>query len=323
MPELTSKTDTAVAASAAVAPDALIDPGHGAEPAPGKPRSLWSDAWHDLRRSPLFLISSALILLFVLIAIVPDLFIAGQVSPRDGDLTKHFLQKPQLGHVFSAEWLGYDHQGRSIYARLLHGTRSSLIVGVSVTVLVTLIGGFLGLISGYFGGWSDSVISRLSDVFFGIPFLLAAMVILNTFAERTVTVVSLALAVVGWTQIGRVMRGSVITVKHADYVTAARALGAGTWRILFKHILPNAIAPVIVVATIALGGYITAEATLSFLGIGLTGSISWGQDIAAGKDYLRNAQFILFFPAAMLSATVLAFLMFGDAVRNALDPKTR
>ncbi|MEV0849321.1 ABC transporter permease [Streptomyces sp. NPDC049954] len=323
MPELTSKTDTAVAASAAIAPDALVATGESAEPAPGKPRSLWSDAWHDLRRSPMFVISSLLILLLVVICAEPDLFISGSVSPRDGDLTRHFLQKPQLGHVFSAEWLGYDHQGRSVYARLLHGSRASIVVGVSVTVLVTLFGGLLGLVSGYFGGWLDSLVSRITDVFFGIPFMLGAMVILNTFSERTVPVVALALAVIGWTQVARVMRGSVITVKQADYVTAAKALGSGTWRILLKHILPNAVAPVIVVATIGLGGYITAEATLSFLGIGLTDSISWGQDIAAGKDYLRNAQYILFFPAAMLSVTVLAFLMFGDAVRNALDPKTR
>ncbi|MGP4049450.1 ABC transporter permease [Streptomyces sp. 2A115] len=322
MPELApSKTDSTVAAAAATTPDAVLATEAGA--ATGKPRSLASDAWHDLRRSPMFLISSGLILLLLVIAVLPDLFIQGNVSPRDGDLSKHFLQKPELGQVFSAEWLGYDHQGRSIYARMLHGTRASLIVGIAVTVLATLFGGLFGLISGYFGGWIDAVISRITDVFFGIPFLLGAMVVLNTFANRTVWVVSLALAFLAWTTITRVMRGAVITVKQADYVVAARALGAGTWRILLKHILPNAVAPVIVVATIALGGYITAEATLAFLGIGITGEISWGQDISAGKDYLRNAQFVLFFPAAMLSVTVLAFLMFGDAVRNALDPKLR
>ncbi len=321
MPELASKTDTAVAAQAATTPDAVLATDAG--PAPGKPRSLWSDAWYDLRHNWMFLISAALILLLLIIAAVPDLFISGSVSPRDGDLTQHFLQKPELGHVFSAEWLGYDHQGRSIYAQVLHGTRASILVGVIVTVVVTLLGGLVGLISGYFGGWFDSLLSRITDVFFGVPFLLGAMVVLNTFSERSVPVVALALAVLGWTSIARVMRGSVITVKQSDYVTAAKALGAGTRRILFKHILPNAVAPVIVVATIALGGYITAEATLSFLGIGLTDSISWGQDIAAGKDYLRTAQYVLFFPAAMLSITVLAFLMFGDAVRNALDPKSR
>ncbi|GAA0651628.1 ABC transporter permease [Streptomyces thermocarboxydovorans] len=321
MPELASKTDTAVAAQAATTTDNVLATDAG--PAPGKPRSLWSDAWYDLRHNWMFLLSAGLILLLLVIAAVPDLFISGNVSPRDGDLTKHYLQKPELGHVFSAEWLGYDHQGRSIYARLLHGTRASILVGVMVTVAVTLLGGLVGLVSGYFGGWIDSVMSRITDVFFGIPFLLGAMVVLNTFAERSVPVVSLSLAVLGWTSIARVMRGSVITVKQADYVTAAKALGAGTGRILFKHILPNAVAPVIVVATIALGGYITAEATLSFLGIGLTDSISWGQDISAGKDYLRTAQYVLFFPAAMLSLTVLAFLMFGDAVRNALDPKSR
>ncbi|MEV7995380.1 ABC transporter permease [Streptomyces sp. NPDC086077] len=321
MPELVSKTDSAVAAQTATTPGAVLSAEAG--PPPGKPRSLWSDAWYDLRHNWMFLLSAGLILLLTLVAVVPDLFISGSVSPRDGDLTNHYLQKPELGHLFSAEWFGYDHQGRSIYARVLHGTRASILVGVMVTAVVTVLGGLLGLIAGYFGGWLDSLLSRTTDVFFGIPFLLGAMVVLNTFSERSVPVVSLSLAVLGWTQIARVMRGSVITVKQADYVTAAKALGAGTGRILFKHIFPNAVAPVIVVATIALGGYITAEATLSFLGIGLTDSISWGQDISAGKDYLRTAQYVLFFPAAMLSITVLAFLMFGDAVRNALDPKSR
>jgi oligopeptide transport system permease protein len=149
-------------------------------------------------------------------------------------------------------------------------------------------------------------------------------VLLNAFATRNVWSVVIALAFLGWTQLARVMRGSVITVKQSDYVVAGRALGAGTGRLMFKHILPNAIAPVIVVATIALGGYITAEATLSFLGIGLQDpTISWGIDINSAQKVIRTAPFALFFPAGMLSVTVLAFIMLGDAVRDALDPKLR
>ncbi|WP_320784914.1 ABC transporter permease [Streptomyces sp. CRN 30] len=287
-----------------------------------KTRSLWSDAWHDLRRSPMFVISAVLILLLLVMAAFPGLFTGA--SPRDADLSNHYLGEPNWSHIFRADWFGYDGQGRSIWARMVYGARASIIVSVGVTALVTLLGTLIGVLAGYFGGWLDAILFRLTDVFSGIPFMLGAMVVLTTFAERTVWVVVLALAFLGWTTIARVARGSVITIKQADYVTAAKALGASTSRILFRHILPNAIAPVIVVATIALGGYIAAEATLSYLGIGLAEpTVSWGIDVSAGKDQLRNAPHVLMMPSVMVSITVLAFLMFGEAVRNALDPKLR
>ncbi|AXE79978.1 ABC transporter permease [Streptomyces atratus] len=288
----------------------------------GKPRGLWGDAWFDLRHRPMFWISASLLALLLVIAAFPGLFTGA--DPRAGDLTNHYLQKPELGHFFQADWFGYDVQGRSIYARVIYGTRASILVGVGVTVAITIVGGLLGLLSGYFGGWLDAIISRVTDIFFGLPFLLGTMVVLNAFAERKVYVVIAALAFLGWTSICRVMRASVITAKQADYVTAARALGAGTGRMLFRHVLPNALAPTIVVATIALGGFISAEATLSYLGLGLADpTISWGIDIASGSEEIRNNVHVLLFPAGMLSLTVFAFIMLGDAVRDALDPKLR
>ncbi|SEC57687.1 ABC transporter permease [Streptomyces sp. TLI_105] len=310
--------------AAAAVEDAIAPPLVDSAPAPTqeKARSLWGDAWADLRRNPYFIVSSALIALLLLIAAWPTLFTSA--SPTAGDLVHHFLGKPELGKVGSPEWLGYDGQGRSVYARLIHGTRASIIVGIAVTAIVTVIGGIMGMIAGYFGGIVDAILSRITDIFFGIPFLLGAMVVLQSFVERTVWVVVFALAFLGWTQITRVMRGAVITVKQADYVHAAKALGAGTVRILFRHILPNAMAPVIVVSTIALGGYISAEATLSFLGLGLAApTVSWGVDISAGVAQIRVAPHILLWPSIMLSITVLAFIMLGEAVRNALDPKLR
>ncbi|MER7843676.1 ABC transporter permease [Kitasatospora sp. NPDC096077] len=289
---------------------------------PEKPRSLGSDAWHDLIRKPIFVISALLILLLIVIAIAPGLFTS--VDPRAGDLRNHYLTKPDYTHFFGADWFGYDLQGRSIYARVIYGARASVVVGICVTVGVTILGGITGMLAGYFGGWIDTIISRITDIFFGIPLLLGALVILNAFTSRTVWSVVFALVALGWTQMTRVMRGSVITIKQSDFVTAAKALGAGTGRIMFKHILPNAVAPVIVVATIALGGYIATEATLSFLGIGLQDpTISWGIDINSAQKVIRTAPFALFFPAGMLSLTVLAFIMLGDAVRDALDPKLR
>ncbi|MFH8379509.1 ABC transporter permease [Kitasatospora sp. NPDC018058] len=285
-------------------------------------RSLWADAWRDLRRRPIFLLSVALIVLLVLMAIFPWAFT--DANPRKADLVHDYLKRPDWTDFFGAGWFGYDAQGRSIYARVVYGARASITVGIFVTAAVTVLGGLTGMIAGYFGGGVDAVISRIIDIFFGIPLLLGALVLLNAFTVRTVWTVVLALAVLGWTQIARVMRGAVLTVKQADYVVAGRALGAGTGRLMFRHILPNAIAPVIVVATIALGGYIATEATLSFLGIGLQEpTISWGIDISSAQKVIRTAPYVLFFPAAALSVTVLAFIMMGDAVRDALDPKLR
>ncbi|WP_405011753.1 ABC transporter permease [Kitasatospora sp. NBC_01539] len=285
-------------------------------------RSLWGDAWRDLRRRPIFIVSSLLLVLLLLMAIVPQLFT--DTNPRAADLVNDFLKPPDWTDFFGAGWFGYDGQGRSIYARVIYGARASITVGICVTLAVTLLGGLTGMVAGYFGGVVDTVVSRITDVFFGIPLLLGALVLLNAFTTRNVWTVVIALAVLGWTQIARVMRGAVLTVKQADYVVAGRALGAGTGRLMFRHILPNALAPVIVVATIALGGYIAAEATLSFLGIGLQDpTISWGVDISSAQKVIRTAPYALFFPAAALSVTVLAFIMMGDAVRDALDPKLR
>ncbi|GAA3868870.1 ABC transporter permease [Streptomyces sedi] len=329
MPEAeATNVNKAVRASEAPEPDtAVTEDGQPAEmaasgPVPGKPRSLWSDAWHDLRRKPSFLISAAIILVLLVMAAWPGLFTS--VSPRSGDLTTSYLQKPELTHFFQPEWLGYNQQGQSIYARMIYGTRASIIIGVSVTVLVVLLGGTIGMLAGYFGGWLDALLSRITDTFMGIPFLLGAMVFLVSFDTRTVWTVTVALALLGWTTIARVMRGSVIAIKQSDYVMAARSLGAGTGRILLRHVLPNAAAPVIVVAMIALGGYITAEAVLSFLGIGLSDpAISWGGDINRAQKQIRVAPHVLLYPSILLSITILSFLMLGDAVRDALDPKLR
>ncbi|MFC8510354.1 ABC transporter permease [Streptomyces sp. NPDC057411] len=318
MPDVTK---TAAAVEDAVATPSVDAPVPAAAK-PEKTRSLWGDAWSDLRRNPYFIVSAVMIFFLLLIAAFPSLFTSA--SPTSGDLVKHFLGKPELSHIGSPEWLGYDGQGRSVYARLIHGTRASIIVGVCVTLVVTIFGGLIGMLAGYFGGWIDALLSRVTDIFFGIPFLLGAMVVLQSFTERTVWVVVGALAFLGWTQMARVMRGAVITVKQADYVHAATALGAGTSRILFRHILPNAMAPLIVVATISLGGYISAEATLSYLGLGLASpTVSWGVDISTAVDQIRVSPHILLWPSIMLSITVLAFIMLGEAVRNALDPKLR
>ncbi|MFD7231689.1 ABC transporter permease [Streptomyces sp. NPDC059881] len=282
----------------------------------GKPRSLWSDAWHDLRRNPVFIVAALVILFLVIISIWPSLIASG--NPLDCDLAKA-QQGSQPGHPF-----GFDGQGCDVYTRTVYGARTSVTVGVCATLGVALLGSVLGGFAGFFGGASDSLLSRLTDVFFAIPVVLGGLVLLSVVTSNTIWPVIGFMVLLGWPQISRIARGSVITAKQNDYVQAARALGASSSRLLLRHITPNAVAPVIVVATIALGTYISLEATLSYLGVGLRPpTVSWGIDISAASPYIRNAPHMLLWPAGALAVTVLAFIMLGDAVRDALDPKLR
>ncbi|MCX3061012.1 ABC transporter permease [Streptomyces beihaiensis] len=282
----------------------------------GKPRSLWSDAWHDLRRNPVFLVSGAIILFLVIISIWPQLIASG--NPLECHLSKA-QQGSQPGHPF-----GFDGQGCDVYTRTVHGARNSVTVGVCATLGVALLGSALGGLAGFFGGFWDGLLSRITDIFFAIPVILGGLVLLSVVTSNTVWPVVGFIVLLGWPQIARIARGAVITAKQNDYVQAARALGASNSRLLLRHIAPNAVAPVIVVATIALGTFIALEATLSYLGVGLKPpAVSWGIDISAASPYIRNAPHMLLWPAGALAITVLAFIMLGDAVRDALDPKLR
>ena len=286
-------------------------------------RSLASDAWRSMRSNPFFWISAGLIALFTLMAVFPSLFTS--TDPANAVLAKS-RELPN-----SDAWFGRDVQGYDIYARCIYGARASILVGVMCTLGTVLIGGVIGVISGYQGGWADSLMSRIGDVFFAIPLLLGAIIFLVSLPEffndnyfLIVLKVVLALVILGWPSLARLMRSSVIQVKPNDYVQAARALGASPNRIIRSHVLPNSLAPMIVVATINLGAFIAAEATLSFLGIGLQPpAISWGIQISDALVGLRTTPHMLFFPSVFLSLAVLAFIMLGDVVRDALDPKNR
>ncbi|WP_137993533.1 ABC transporter permease [Streptomyces vilmorinianum] len=305
--------------------DLAMEEGESLEKTPGgplgtgpasKPRSLWSDAWHDLRRNPVFIISGLIILFLVIIAIWPQLIAGG--DPLQCDLAKA-QEGSQPGHPF-----GFNGQGCDVYTRTVYGARASVQVGVFATLGVTILGGVLGGLAGFYGGGWDGLLSRLTDVFFAIPVVLGGLVLLSVVTSTTVWPVIGFMVLLGWPQLSRIARGSVITAKQNDYVQAARALGASNSRLLLRHITPNALAPVIVVATIALGTFISLEATLSFLGVGLKPpTVSWGIDISSASPYIRNAPHMLLWPAGALAITVLAFIMLGDAVRDALDPKLR
>ncbi|MEV0849331.1 ABC transporter permease [Streptomyces sp. NPDC049954] len=282
----------------------------------GRPRSLWSDAWRDLRRNPVFLISGLVILFLIFIAIWPSSIASG--NPLSCDLSD--AQKGSSpGHPF-----GFDNQGCDVYTRTVHGARASVEVGVCATVGVALLGSVLGGLAGFFGGFWDAILSRITDIFFAIPVVLGGLVLLSVVTSATVWPVIGFIVLLGWPQVSRIARGSVITAKQNDYVQAARALGSSNSRMLLRHIAPNAVSPVIVVSTIALGTYIALEATLSFLGVGLKPpTVSWGIMISEASANVRNAPHMLLWPAGALAITVLAFIMLGDAVRDALDPKLR
>jgi len=282
------------------------------------PLSLWADAWHHLRRRPIFIISALLIVLVLAVAVAPGLFT--RTDPLSCDL-HHGLDPSAPGHPF-----GYDRQGCDVYARVVYGARASVTVGFFTTAIVVILGAAIGALAGFYGRIWDSLLSRLTDIFFAIPLVLAAIVVMQVFRDRvTVWSVILVLSVFGWPQIARITRGAVMAVKNADYVTAAKALGTTKFRTLLRHVLPNAAAPIIVVATVSLGIFIVTEATLSFLGIGLNASriVSWGADINYASATIRTNPSVLFYPAAALALTVLSFIMLGDAVRDALDPKAR
>ncbi|GII58502.1 peptide ABC transporter permease [Planotetraspora thailandica] len=300
-------------------------PAEAPQPAkPGKPASLWSDAWYDLRRNKVFIIGAVLVFLLVLMALFPSLFShVDAYNPATCNLAN-----ARQG-VTGAHWFGTDNQGCDTYSRVIYGARVSILVGILTAVITGVVGGGLGLVAGFYGRWVDILLSRVAEIFFAIPAILGALLILSVVGRDNsqkwgVWVVVMALALLAWPLVLRIMRASVISAKNQDYVVAARALGAGSGRIMMRHILPNAIAPVIVTSTLNLGVFISAEAGLSFLGVGIQApTISWGLMIADARARFLSAPEMLLFPALLLSITVLAFVMLGDAVRDALDPKLR
>lgn len=286
----------------------------------GKPRSLFQDAMRDMRRKPIAWIASVLILLVVVMAVAPWLLTSA--DPNDCALSRQYADPS--GNAY----FGYDFQGCDIFARTVYGARASVQVGVFGIALAAVLAVTIGMSAGYFGGIVDALLSRLIDIALALPFLLAAIVLAKRLTagggDPGVWQVVLVLGLLGWTTAARVIRSSVLAAKQLDYVAAARMLGASHWRILWRHILPNAAAPTVVVLTITMGGFIAAEATLTFLGVGLRDpSVSWGMDISNASDRVREAAVPLLVPSAFLGVTVLSFIMLGDAIRDAFDPKLR
>ena len=281
-------------------------------------RSLTGEALAQLGRSPLVWIALVILVILVAMAVAPGLFT--NVDPQRCMLLNS-RKPPAYG-----SWFGFDIQGCDVFARTVHGARASLSVALLATLGSSFIGGMLGLVAGLKGGVVDAVISRVTDVVLGLPTLLAALAILATLGSSGSGVLRLALvlSLLGWATEARLMRASVLQTRNADYVDAARAAGASSLRIALRHVLPNSVAPLLVLATLSLGGYVGTEATLSYLGLGLQPPvISWGTAISDAQPYLATAPHMLLFPSLVLTVTVLALVMLGEAVRRAFDPRSR
>jgi peptide/nickel transport system permease protein len=239
--------------------------------------------------------------------------------PYDQQSREHGIEGPGARHP-----LGTDSLSRDILSRILFGARVSLQVAIAATTVSVLLGVFAGAVAGYFGKWADEALMRVADAFSAFPGILLAVAITAAFERRSLIVVFVALGLVGWTNLARIVRSQVLTLREEEFVQAARALGAGRTRILFLHILPNCMAPVIVTATLLMAGNILGEAGLSFLGIGVQPPYpSWGGMLAEARDRMLLHWWMAAFPGAAIALTVLGFNLLGDALRDRLDPKFR
>jgi peptide/nickel transport system permease protein len=282
--------------------------------------SLRRDAWQRLRRNPSAVVGAVLIVLFVAVALLAP--VLAPYSPRTADLSgirPGFVPGPS-----SAHWLGLDQLGRDELSRILYGARYSLLIGVVSLSLGASVGMAIGALAGAFGGWVDNVCMRLMDVMLAIPGLLFAIAVAAVLG-RKLSSVMIAIAVVNVPIFARLLRSSMLSQRESDYVVAARSIGVSRWRIVTNHILPNAVAPVIVQATLALATAIIDAAGLAFLGLGSAdpGTPEWGRMLAETQRYLQSSPQLAVFPGLAIVLSVVGFNLLGEALREALDPKLR
>ncbi|MDE0197936.1 MAG: ABC transporter permease [Caldilineaceae bacterium] len=279
-------------------------------------RSEWSQAWRRFCANRIALGGLVVILLLALMAIF-----APFISPYD-PIDEIFRGmrggSPTLAHPF-----GYDHLGRDLLSRVIFGTRVALLVGLLATGIAVTLGVVIGAVAGYLGSWEDTLISRVIDTLMAFPIIALLVVLAAVLGPSLVTTV-VVIGVTGWARFARVVRADIMSLKATDFVTAARAVGVRDWRIIWRHLLPNVMGPIIVLATLGIGGIIILESALSFLGLGIRPpNPSWGGTLADGRAFILRFPHIAFFPGLMIVITVLAFNFLGDGLRDALDPRER
>lgn len=280
-----------------------------------KKNSQWRDVWRRLRKNRMAMFGLCVLILLVFLAIFADV-----VAPYgyDDQNYSQMLELPSWQHV-----MGTDNYGRDIFSRIVYGTRISLLIGFISLAISTIVGSILGACAGYFGGASDTIIMRGSDILMAIPRTVLAIAIATTLGPGLVNAM-IAVAIGTIPSFTRVVRASTLTVKDQEYVEAARAIGASNFHTIKKYVFPNVLAPIIVQATLGVGTAILLAASLSFLGIGISPPTpEWGSMLSAARSYMRDYWHMVLFPGLAIMITVLALNLFGDGLRDALDPKLK
>ena len=277
--------------------------------------SLWSDAWRRLRRNRMALVASVYLALLVAVALVALVYTPYRMSAIG--------IAPTYSGPSATHWFGADELGRDILSRLMVGAQVSLIVGVGTQVLVLAVGVPIGLMAGYFRGWFDSVVTFVINVFYGIPDVLVAMIMVFLLGPSLTNII-IAIVATRWMDMARLVRGQAFSLREREFVEAGRASGARPFKMLFGHILPNALGPIIIQATLGIPSAILFEAFLSFLGVGVQPPTpSWGSMANEGVLAIQYAPHMVIFPSIALSLTLMAFNFLGDGLRDALDPRSR
>lgn len=279
------------------------------------PQGSWKEIWYTLIRNRRAMFGLIFIVLLSLVAIFAD-----QIAPygmREQNLS-NALQFPNATH-----WLGTDDLGRDILSRIIYGTRVSLTVGVSAVVLALIIGGILGVVAGYYKGWVDTLIMRFCDILLSIPSILLAIAIVASLGSSLQNLI-IAIGIANIPIFARIIRSGVISVKEQEFIEASEALGANDVRIIFKHIIPNIMSPIIVQSSMGVATAILSAVGLGFIGLGLEASIAeWGTMLNSGRGYIRTHYYLTLYPGLVIMLTVLSFNLLGDGLRDAIDPKMR
>ncbi|MBO8178616.1 MAG: ABC transporter permease [Bacillus sp. (in: Bacteria)] len=279
--------------------------------------SPWKEAWKTFRKNKIALVGAAIVLFFIVIAIAAPLIAPEGINEQKLGIEER-LQPPSSEH-----WFGTDDFGRDIFSRVIYGARISLWVGFFSVVGSVIIGSLLGILAGYYGRWVDTIISRLFDIMLAFPSILLAIAVVAVLGPSLQNAL-IAIAIINVPNFGRLIRSKVLSVKQEEYVMAAKAIGMSDARILFHHILPNSMAPIIVQGTLAIATAIIEAAALGFLGLGAEAPTpEWGKMLADSRAYLIQAPWTMIFPGLAIMLTVLGFNLMGDGLRDALDPRMK
>lgn len=284
---------------------------------PAKKKSQAAAVWRRLKKNKMAIVGLVILSLIIFIAVFADVFFPYEAMVVEQNAALR-LKPPTAAH-----WLGTDEVGRDILARIVHGARVSLPVAFATIAIATVVGGILGAVAGYGGKHADNVIMRVMDVFLAIPSILLSIALVSALGPSMGNLL-LAISISNIPPFARIVRSSVITIRNEEYIEAARAVGVSDTRIIFRHILPNCMAPIIVQATLSIAGSILAIAGLSFIGLGIQPPTpEWGSMLAGGRQYIRNAWWVCAFPGIAIMLTILSLNLLGDGLRDALDPKLK